>query len=331
MASSSSSIRSARKLWELTENETLSSFENWKTNLIYHLTADPNYVEFLDDDCTWKRKTVDPNRGFTDLKDNKGDIIGNTASQKAKFLSLCLGMIAGYAPVISPFAITRDARSIREIFQKLSAHYGFAKSGSSILDAVNVQRKSDESPEIVFQRIQSLIDYCLLSVHDNIAHHNEDPKEDEILSPTLENIIVCLWLKALHPSLPQLVKQRYATQLRTNTIASIREEISGSIDELLSELNDKDTPPSHVYQANTQSRGFSNRYNQRSNYQRRGNNSRYQGRQQYPQRNISFASCAICKQSGRQEFTHHLSNCPYLPEEDRRFIQRARLIAGSHV
>ena len=90
MASSSSSIRSARKLWELTENETLSSFENWKTNLIYHLTADPNYVEFLDDDCTWKKKTVDPNRGFTDLKDNKGDIIGNTASQKAKFLSLML-------------------------------------------------------------------------------------------------------------------------------------------------------------------------------------------------------------------------------------------------
>ena len=118
---SSSSIRSARKLWELTENETLSSFENWKTNIIYHLTADPNYVEFLEDDCIWKRKTEDPNRGFCDLKDAKGAIIGNTASQKAKFLTLCLGMIAGYAPIISPFAITRDARSIREIFQKLSA------------------------------------------------------------------------------------------------------------------------------------------------------------------------------------------------------------------
>ena len=56
MASSESSICSARKLLELTENE------NWKTNFMYHLTADPNYVEFLDDDCTLKRKTVDPRR-----------------------------------------------------------------------------------------------------------------------------------------------------------------------------------------------------------------------------------------------------------------------------
>ncbi len=32
--------------------------------------------------------------------------------------------------------------------------------------------------------------------------------------PTLDNTVVLLWLQALHPGLPALVKQRYGAELR---------------------------------------------------------------------------------------------------------------------
>lgn len=70
-----------------------------------------------------------------------------------------------------------------------------------------------------------------------ISHHGQVPAEDEELSPTLENVIVFLWLRSINPGLPWLVKQRYGTELRSKTIATIKQEISLVMDSLLEELN----------------------------------------------------------------------------------------------
>lgn len=42
------------------------------------------------------------------------------------------------------------------------------------------------------------------------------------MPPTVENLIVLTWLRLIKPSLPQLVKQRYGTELRARTLASIK-------------------------------------------------------------------------------------------------------------
>ena len=151
--------------------------------------------------------------------------------------------------------------------------------------------------------------------------------------------MVCLWLKALHPSLPSLVKQRYATQLKDCTLASIREEISGCVSELLAELGEKESVPNpSVYQANSYNRPNSYSGPRGNNYQRpRFPNARYQynprqnqgyGNYQprFPQHNNP--SCPICKQAGRKDYSHTLSLCPFLPPSDKRMLEnnRARLI-----
>ena len=103
------------KVRELCSKETFSSFESWRGNLIYNLTLNPNFAEFLDDDCVWKKKSEDKLRGFKDtiVKDEEGnDVTKTTAAQKSSFLDLCLGMIAGYAPVISRNTITNNTTSL---------------------------------------------------------------------------------------------------------------------------------------------------------------------------------------------------------------------------
>jgi len=56
---------------------------------------------------------------------------------------------------------------------------------------------------------------------------------------TLENIIVLTCLRLIHVDFPHLVKQRYGTELRTRTLASIKPEISQALESLLDEGYDK--------------------------------------------------------------------------------------------
>ena len=60
---------------------------------------------------------------------------------------------------------------------------------------------------------------------------------DKEMSPTLEYLVVLTWLRLVHPDLPSLVKQRYGTELRSKSLASLKPEISQALDSLLEEIN----------------------------------------------------------------------------------------------
>ena len=81
------------------------------------------------------------------------------------------------------------------------------------------------------------VDDNLMTVGGGISHHDEFPAVDEDLSPPLENMIVLHWLKLIHQDLPRLVKQRYGSELRSRTLASLKPEISQAISSLLDEIH----------------------------------------------------------------------------------------------
>ena len=57
------------------------------------------------------------------------------------------------------------------------------------------------------------------------------------MTPTLVNICIVTWLRIIHPGLPAIIKQKYVTELRNKTLASIRDEISESLPSLLLEIS----------------------------------------------------------------------------------------------
>ena len=89
----------APKQWALTKTETVTSFENWKQNLQYILSLDPNFAPFLQPTAAWKKKgKADVNRGFVD---DTEELVSDankrkTAAQKVSHLELMLGQIANY-------------------------------------------------------------------------------------------------------------------------------------------------------------------------------------------------------------------------------------------
>lgn len=76
----------------------------------------------------------------------------------------------------------------------------------------------------------------LLSINGGLTPHVDPVVADEDLPPSLENTMVFLWLQVIHPRLPLLVKQKYGSELRNKTLATLKPEISQALGSLLDEL-----------------------------------------------------------------------------------------------
>lgn len=312
----------------LNDDEKPATLESWKESMCFTLSVDKKFARFLKggDLSTWRDSNT-VNRGFTD--DVEADVAADirmTAVQKATNLSMVLGIVAGYAQVLNHEFITEQSTSLEDIFTKLRAHYGFRRTGGRILDLMQIQQESMESREALWQRFYGFMAGNLLVADGGVTHNGVKLEENERFTPLLLNITVTLWLHTLNPNLPELVKQRFSTDLRSKTLMSIREEISDSIPALLRELQDRDgvnisrAQGGYYQQGRPPGRGM----------QRSSNYSGAEGRGGYSggQRGSQFRRqrrCTLCHQAGRADSSSHfMSQCPFLPPEEKRFMSRTR-------
>ena len=298
----------APKQWQLSKNETITSYESWRQNLMF-LSLDNNFVPFRE--ATWQKKTAsNPHRGLVDDGENIPEARRLTAVQKNAHLDLLLGQIANFCPVVSRSSIVKSSVSLSDIWQKIRQHYGFQSTGAHFLDLASIIRQPDERPEDLYQRLMAFFEDNLMTTGGGITHHGENLSADEDLTPTLENTIVVLWLQLIHPGLPLLVKQKYGSELRNKSLASLKPEISQALASLLDELR-------LIDETRTMRIGSTN---QRRHPTNTPDNSRRK----------AFRSCILCKTAGRSHTTHDLMDCRYLPERDRRPWARTRLLSDDH-
>jgi hypothetical protein len=258
--------------------------------MVYILSLDDKFTANLDENVTWgKRTRTQPNRGFT----NSGDG-GPTAAQKTTKLELMLGQIANFAPVISRNTIVKSSTSLPNIWQTIRLYYGFQSTGARFLDFNDITLADGERYEALYQRLVSFIEDNLLKADGNITHHGDAPEEEQ-LTPSLENLIVLIWLNLIHPDLPKEVKKCYGTELWSRTLASIKCEISQALESMLSKIRSGEEARVLF------SRDFTAK----------------------PKKTLT-KECPLCKAAGRSYVSHFLSSCKFLPEQDRQFLKRSR-------
>lgn len=125
------------------------------------------------------------------------------------------------------------------------------------------------------------------------------------MSRTVENLIVLTWLQLTNPPLPQLVKQRYGTEL-SSKIGFHKTEIFQALPSLLEGIRNNEDARSFCTFAQT--------------HHCRGSLA------QHPQQQQS-RSRPLCKQATRSS-AYFLSRCRFVPECDRKYLARARQIQG---
>ena len=236
-----------------------------------------------------------------------------TARQKANFLELMLGQIANYCPIISRSTLVKNSTSLAFIWQTIRQHFGFQVTGAQFIDFSDIHLAADECPEDLYQRLMAFVEDSLLRAN-GLTHHGEHVPEDEELTPTIENFVILTWLRLIHPSLPRLVKQRYGTELRSRTLASIKPEISQALNSLLEEIRTSDD--AKILRAAVAD-------DFRRPLPSGRNDPKFRTRQPRQDK-----ICPLCKQAGRSNTNHFLSQCTFLPDRDRRFMVKARQLVG---
>ena len=119
------------------------------------------------------------------------------------------------------------------IWSAIRLHFSFEATGAHFLDFSEIHLVPDD----LYQRLMAFREDSLLR-SNSIQHHGALLTEDEKLTlPTpLQNFILLTWLRLVHPDPSKLVKQRYGTELRSRTLASIKPEISQVLQSLLDEI-----------------------------------------------------------------------------------------------
>ena len=206
---------------------------------MYNIRQDEAFSSYIN--ATWPKYSRKPNNKFRGLTDDTDATQPNKDRQKKKEakladLELLLEMVANWAPIISRQSIIRNSTSLDSVWQMIRAHYGFQSSGAYFLDMAEFKLEHGERHQDLYQRLMAFAEDNLLVKDGPLTHHGDRIEEDEDISPSYENMIVLFWLQLIHKDLPKLVKQKYATELRTRTLASIKPEISVALDSLLDEL-----------------------------------------------------------------------------------------------
>ena len=296
----------APKQWKLTKDETINSFESWRQNLLYGFSQEKIFAPFLE--TTWQKKTAtNPHRGLQDDGSSVPEAKRLTATQKNTHLELLLGQIANFCPIVSRSSIIKNSVSLNDVWQKILLDYGFQSTGAHFLDLSNIHLSPDERPEDLYQRLMAFFEDNLLTVGGGISHQGETISTDEDLTPTLENTIVFLWLQLINPGLPQLVKQKYGSELRNKSLTSLKPEISQALSSLLDELRSiEDSKAMRVG-------------NTLSPWQSPFPGTCYARPRRY-------VSCILCKTAGRPHTTHSLVDCQFVPQRDRRLLASSRLV-----
>ena len=303
----------------LTEHETESTFATWQQGMMFQLVIDSKFSRFTSttDLGSWKATAV-PHRGYTDDVTTGANAVSEavrmTALQKEAMLQVLLGSVATFAPVISHKYITQQATCFDDIWNRLRSHYGFRVTGGRILELAQFSLNSNESHECLWERLSAFVDDNMLKKSGGIKHLGAKVEVDEVQSATLQNVTVVLWLKAIHADLPLMIKRRFATELKSNTLYSLREEISDALPSVLADMQEREFNVSFArdYRGGKSSKKFSTKspYNTKPTY-----------RFPPPKKKL----CCLCEASNRPNAnTHFLSECPFLPQDDKRYMSKIR-------
>ena len=82
----------------------------------------------------------------------------------------------------------KNLTSIRPVWNKICAHFGFQITGAHFLDFANLHLEADKRPEDLYQRLMAFVEDTLLRAN-SLSHHGEATTEDEELTPTFRVLI----------------------------------------------------------------------------------------------------------------------------------------------
>ena len=131
----------------LTENETINSFPNWQSNIVYHLSLNNEFAPFIKPNASWDKQSTS-NRGLTNDPNTVEEAQRKTATRKNLTSERMLGLISQFAPSFLRSYIIKRSTSLPYIWERIRKHYSFYQPEvtSSKFRQSNSKKVNDTKP-----------------------------------------------------------------------------------------------------------------------------------------------------------------------------------------
>ena len=280
------------------------------------------WAEFLQDGAhnTWTATAEDPNNGLQILSSDQ--TVDHTATNKLRssFRDF-LAAIAANCPTGFTDTVIRESTSFKWIENTIKKTFNLTTTGESFLDGINIKFEFDNS--FTYQQAWMMIkDHYISSLLPAGSKcMGKTLTADETLTPLATNFLVEKWLIKIDPRLPDYVRtsRGYLFTEARPTLACNQQILSDQIDQMLHELDNKETMNnnvniSYIQQSRGGRVGYSRPRPPRFRGRGRGNpSSRYQD-----QGRRSSYSCHLCLEARRYDssITHSANSCPFPPRSN---------------
>ena len=247
-------------------------------------------------------------------------------AQLSKFIML--------VSVLCPYTLTNNldqlSTSFAWLITYLEQYYHIQKSGAHFLSISDIRFNAADSHENFYMELHGAVEDSLRKQGELLLFRNNEPlQEDEEMSPTLENMVVLLWLERIDPRLPKKVSATFAHQMVGNTsLRDLQPTICARLPSLLQELDEAAANRASLHAADSLDpaaptvAAFS---------VRGGNRNRGQRRNTAPKGRSLNKFCRVCfllnKGSPSVYTSHNITTCNKLSDRDKQEMTRGAAIA----
>ena len=211
--------------------ETAPSVRLWKITFINYYRLDVYFSKFVQTGAKWKVTAV--NWGFEDEPDTSD--LKRKADQLKQDCMMFLETLASYLPddylVEKISSSTEDMAGVWEIIEQ---YYGIALNSDTFLQIDKMSKKDVESYRQYYLRMEGLVSKHLTKGGIKIEDVTS-PVGGDIMSITLKNTIVIMWLQKISPKMIECVRHEYAQELREGKqLVELMPRIADNVENILS-------------------------------------------------------------------------------------------------
>ena len=223
---------------KLTENETASSLEQWKTAFTTFAQRDPLMSPFLT--ANWDFNL--PDRGFNSIAG------GLTAAEQDANCDLFLKHITTYLK--KPYwntEILERSTNLQSVWKIFNEIFNIEHNADSLLDIASMKLNTSEPYSSFLARIQYHLENHLPTA--GITVRNVSSGTGESMSIMVMDLAVKDWLQKIHPGLIERVKIEYGVQIKEGIrLSALAPQIAKAIPSMLKKIDNTKAEVARVLQ-----------------------------------------------------------------------------------
>ena len=217
---------------QLGSSETLESLLHWKTTFRTFYKKDEAFKRFFRVGTTWN-----PNNNNYGLVDDEND--ERDVEELSEDLSDLLHTLASYLPhAYLTDKIVKTTTCWDDVWGVINDHYNVQVTSETLLDFESLHKQESETHRQFYERLLQHAKQHLAPANVKVENHVNATADR--MSISLMNFIALQWLRKVNPSLVNIVRTEYSTELRSNTqLAELVPRIAPNIDSLLQRYDAK--------------------------------------------------------------------------------------------